>query len=179
MAKNNVSMLSTGIKIRRLMILNGYNVKDIQNYLDLSCPQSIYKWFRGESLPTVNNLYQLSLMFGLSMEAIVGIEGIEDNQNRKWKMLSERREKEMNKKEEAVEASVESIRRYDYKGEVFFVISGTLYYQGIYKLYEVCPEKPMRGEKKYSNEEYIRLDPDNYINAIKVKEKQMERMMRQ
>jgi hypothetical protein len=39
------------------------NVKDIQGFLELSTSQSIYHWFDGRNLPTIDNLYALSELF--------------------------------------------------------------------------------------------------------------------
>ncbi|MBQ2986352.1 MAG: helix-turn-helix transcriptional regulator [Tyzzerella sp.] len=50
---------------------SGYTVKDIQEYLQLSCPQPIYRWFKGMMLPTVDHLYALSILFGIHMEELI------------------------------------------------------------------------------------------------------------
>ena len=56
------------------MINNGYKVTDLQDYLDLACPQSIYKWYRGESLPSINHLYNLSVLYGVKMEELLVVD---------------------------------------------------------------------------------------------------------
>lgn len=43
-----------GIKLKMILKSAGYDVKYVQNYLHLSCPQSIYRWFKGKILPSVN-----------------------------------------------------------------------------------------------------------------------------
>lgn len=68
-----IDMVLTGERIRCLCEQNGITVKEIQNYLELSYPQSIYRWFRGTALPTVDNLYALSELLGVEInELIVG-----------------------------------------------------------------------------------------------------------
>ena len=38
----------TGINLRRLMDLRGITPKDVQQYLELGCVQSVYRWFDGD-----------------------------------------------------------------------------------------------------------------------------------
>ena len=51
----------TGERIRMLMKQQNITVKQIQEYLNLSCVQGIYHWLDGTSMPTVDNLYALSV----------------------------------------------------------------------------------------------------------------------
>ena len=39
--------------------------------LNLSCPQSVYRWGRGKAMPSVDNLYMISKIFGVSMEELL------------------------------------------------------------------------------------------------------------
>lgn len=64
-------MYQTGQNIRHIMQMKGMAVKDVQEYLGLAAPQSIYHWFAGRSLPTVDNLYALSGLFCVPMDALV------------------------------------------------------------------------------------------------------------
>lgn len=66
-----IDMVGTGKNIKRIMKMRGMTVRDIQEYLQLSAPQSIYHWFAGRSLPTVDNLYALSELFCVPMDALV------------------------------------------------------------------------------------------------------------
>lgn len=67
----SVDIEKTGLKLKVMIKLAGYDVKFIQEYLHLSCPQSIYKWFHGKSLPSVEHLYALSLLLGVHMEDLL------------------------------------------------------------------------------------------------------------
>lgn len=71
-----VDMPATGARLRDKIFESGYNVKSIQEYLDLACPQSIYKWIRGESLPSINHLYMLSKLFDVHMEDLLVTEDL-------------------------------------------------------------------------------------------------------
>lgn len=76
-----IDMKATGMRIRRIMNQRKFTVKDVQKYLNLSSVQSIYHWINGQSMPTVDNLYALSELFQIPVDAmIVG--------NRKYHMLS-------------------------------------------------------------------------------------------
>lgn len=66
-----IDMKKTGQNIRRLMIIKGLKVKNLQGHLGLSTPQSIYHWFDGRSLPTVDNLYALSDLFRVSIDSLI------------------------------------------------------------------------------------------------------------
>ena len=43
----------------------------LQEYLGLSCPQGIYHWQRGSTLPSTDNLYALSKLWGISINDIL------------------------------------------------------------------------------------------------------------
>ena len=70
-SRTMIDMKKTGQNIRRLMIIKGLNVKDLQGHLGLSTPQSIYHWFDGRSLPTVDNLYALSDLFCVTVDSLI------------------------------------------------------------------------------------------------------------
>ena len=61
----------TGKKIKELMLINGYTPKDMQTYLNLSCVQSVYHWFDGSSIPTIDNLYALSELFHVTIDEMI------------------------------------------------------------------------------------------------------------
>ena len=48
---------ATGANIVRLRLERGLSVRDIQSFFGFEEPQAIYKWQRGQSLPSVDNLY--------------------------------------------------------------------------------------------------------------------------
>ena len=66
-----IDVQKTGQNIRQMMLARGMTVKEVQEYLGLSAPQSIYHWFDGKSLPTVDNLYALSELFCMPMDMLV------------------------------------------------------------------------------------------------------------
>lgn len=70
-----IDQVKTGIKIKTMLEKAGYDVKYIQSYLHLSCPQSIYRWFKGKILPSVDHLCALSRLLGVHMEDLLVFEG--------------------------------------------------------------------------------------------------------
>ena len=75
-----IDQVKTGLKLKMMLKIAGYEVKDIQNYLHLSCPQSIYRWFKGKILPSVEHLCALSKLLNVHMEDMLVLQGqsIED-----------------------------------------------------------------------------------------------------
>lgn len=67
----NIDMTKTGILLKETIKKGGYTVKDIQKILHLSCPQPIYRWFKGNVLPSVDHLYVLSQLLGMHMEDLL------------------------------------------------------------------------------------------------------------
>ena len=61
----------TGLRIKKLRLERNITIRQIQEYMGFTSEQAIYKWQRGESIPTVDNLYALSKLFGTSMEDIL------------------------------------------------------------------------------------------------------------
>lgn len=66
-----IDVYKTGQNIKQIMTERGMSVRDIQEYLGLSVPQSIYHWFEGKSLPTVDNLYALSKLFNMPVDMLL------------------------------------------------------------------------------------------------------------
>ncbi len=70
-----IDQIHTGIKLKMLIKAAGYEVKDIQEYLCLSCPQPVYRWFKGKILPSVEHLYALSRLLDVHMEELLVAQG--------------------------------------------------------------------------------------------------------
>ena len=66
-----IDLAATGDNIRRLRLERGLTVKDLQSYFGFEEPRAIYKWQRGQTLPTVDNLYALGSLFGIPMDQIL------------------------------------------------------------------------------------------------------------
>lgn len=66
-----LDLVGTGRRLGELIGKSGISVKRIQNILHLSCPQPVYRWMRGQMLPTVEHLYILAKLFSVHMEELL------------------------------------------------------------------------------------------------------------
>lgn len=62
---------ATGNRIKRIMDRRNISVKELKEYLGLSCVQSIYHWLDGTCLPTLDNLYAMSQMFETTVDEMI------------------------------------------------------------------------------------------------------------
>lgn len=99
-----INVKETGINLRRIMDKRNLTVKDVQRYLGLGSVQSVYHWLNGISMPNIDNLYALSELLQVPIDAIVCgnratilsdyIFAINDSQNRRlytyYKKLNEK-----------------------------------------------------------------------------------------
>lgn len=66
-----IDPIKSGKKLKIMLESAGYDVKYIQDYLNLSCPQSIYRWYKGKALPSLEHLAALSKLLGVQMEQLL------------------------------------------------------------------------------------------------------------
>lgn len=66
-----IDLVATGNNIRRLRVERGLSVKDLQRFFGFEEPRAVYKWQEGSTLPSVDNLYALGILFGVPMESIL------------------------------------------------------------------------------------------------------------
>ncbi len=66
-----IDMIATGINITRLRINAGLTVRDLQAIFGFSTPQAIYKWQRGDAMPTLDNMVVLAAVFGVAIDDII------------------------------------------------------------------------------------------------------------
>ncbi len=50
--------VATGIRIKTLMEERGISIRDVSDYMNVSF-QAVYRWQKGETLPTISNMYVL------------------------------------------------------------------------------------------------------------------------
>ena len=66
-----IDPVATGENIARLRKERNLTVRDLQTYFGFEEPQAIYKWQKGKSLPSVDNLYALGALLEVPMDAIL------------------------------------------------------------------------------------------------------------
>ncbi len=66
-----IDMVKTGQNIQNLRQNAGLTVKDLQDIFGFATPQAIYKWQHGVTMPTLDNLIVLSVVFQVRMDDIL------------------------------------------------------------------------------------------------------------
>ena len=66
-----IDITATGRNIVRLRKQAGLTVRDLQDVFGFSNPQAIYKWQRGQAMPTLDNLVVLAAVFGVTINDII------------------------------------------------------------------------------------------------------------
>ena len=67
----SIDLVKTGDNITKLMKEKNIKVSDLQEAFGFEYPQAIYKWRRGECLPSLDNLILLSSIFGVPIDKII------------------------------------------------------------------------------------------------------------
>lgn len=66
-----VNMTATGANIHKMVKDRKITIAYIQNIFGFNTPQAIYKWFRGDTLPTIDNMVVLAKILETTIDAIV------------------------------------------------------------------------------------------------------------
>ena len=66
-----IDTVATGSNIKKLIKANGFKISDIQSKFGFNTPQSIFKWLRGDAVPSIDNLIILADIFGISIDNII------------------------------------------------------------------------------------------------------------
>lgn len=62
---------ATGAKIKTLMKQRGISPRQMQLILNFPYVQTIYNWFAGKNMPTIDNLVVLAQVLGVAMDDII------------------------------------------------------------------------------------------------------------
>lgn len=74
-----IDPVATGENIEHLRKKRGYSVKQVQEFFGFDAPQAVYQWQRGANLPSIDNLYALSILFDVPMNDIIVPAKIQSN----------------------------------------------------------------------------------------------------
>ena len=66
-----INMVETGRNIRRLRKARGITIRELQEFFGFDSPRAIYKWQKGETLPSVDNLFALGVILNAPLESIL------------------------------------------------------------------------------------------------------------
>ena len=78
MLVTTVDMKRTGRNIAMLREKSGISVRELQKMMGFATPQAIYKWQRGETLPTIENLAALAIILKTDIREILVVEWREE-----------------------------------------------------------------------------------------------------
>ena len=66
-----INMIETGKNIKTITKLNNIKIVQIQQILGFNTPQAIYKWFRGEAMPTIDNMVVLAATLNTTIDNLI------------------------------------------------------------------------------------------------------------
>jgi len=71
-----IDVKATGANIKAIMKMKGFKIADVQERCGFNTPQAIFKWMRGDAVPTIDNMIIIADMFGVTIDQIVIIKRI-------------------------------------------------------------------------------------------------------
>ena len=60
-----------GRRLKNILMEKKITARDVQEYLSLSCVQTVYRWIEGINIPCIDHLYALSVLMDVSMDYLV------------------------------------------------------------------------------------------------------------
>jgi transcriptional regulator with XRE-family HTH domain len=66
----NIDPVQTGLKIRICIEASDIRIKDLAGIMSVS-QQSVYKWLKGESLPSLDNMVLLCSILNVSIDSVI------------------------------------------------------------------------------------------------------------
>ena len=66
-----LDLAATGAKIKTVMKDKGLTARELQIIMNFPYVQTIYNWFAGKNMPTIDNLVVLAQILGVTMDDLV------------------------------------------------------------------------------------------------------------
>lgn len=66
-----IDLKATGLNIKVKIKEKNIAVKDLKDLLGFGTPQAIYKWFKGATLPTLDNLVILAKILDTTLDDLI------------------------------------------------------------------------------------------------------------
>ena len=66
-----IDMIATGRNIKNMIKAKGFKIADVQTKCGFNTPQAIFKWMRGDAMPTIDNFIIIADMFGVTIDQII------------------------------------------------------------------------------------------------------------
>ena len=84
----SIDQKATAQRIKDYMNRLELKPADVQRYLELTCVQTVYRWFDGTNIPTIDHLYALSRLFGVKVDDMIIAVKDDTVKNREYRNLS-------------------------------------------------------------------------------------------
>ena len=66
-----IDAAATGANIKALIKNKGLRVTDVQTIFGFNTPQAIFKWMRGDTLPSIDNIVILAHILDVTIDKII------------------------------------------------------------------------------------------------------------
>ncbi|MCR5167530.1 MAG: helix-turn-helix domain-containing protein [Oscillospiraceae bacterium] len=66
-----IDVKATGNNIKNIIRSKGFRIADVQARCGFNTPQAIFKWMRGDAVPSIDNLIILADMFDMPIDGII------------------------------------------------------------------------------------------------------------
>ena len=70
-APPTIDAIATGANIKALIKNKGLRVTDVQTIFGFNTPQAIFKWMRGDALPSIDNIVILAHILEVTIDKII------------------------------------------------------------------------------------------------------------
>ncbi len=70
-AAPTINMAATGANIRALIKAKGLKIADVQNMCGFNTPQAVFKWMRGDAMPSIDNMVILAHILDVPIDKII------------------------------------------------------------------------------------------------------------
>lgn len=67
----SIDMTATGANIKQTMKSKRISISQMQKVFGFNTPQAIYKWFRGDAMPTIDNMVILAEIFDTTIDQLI------------------------------------------------------------------------------------------------------------
>ncbi len=74
MGRPCINVEDTATNLKKVRKENGLCVKELQKMLGFEFPQAIYKWERGENLPSLDNFVTLSRIYNVPVDELLVVD---------------------------------------------------------------------------------------------------------
>ena len=66
-----IDVAATGANIKSMMRTKGFKVSDVQARCGFNTPQAIFKWMRGDAMPSIDNMVILAHLLDVPIDRII------------------------------------------------------------------------------------------------------------